>query len=110
MATLQHRRGIASLWTSQNPVLNAGEIGYETDTGKHKIGNGATAWSSLPYFVPESKLPLVIERNEGTGTWPLRSTATSSAATVVMWIGSVAPAVGGGYMIAGKDVVLLRTP
>ncbi len=50
MTTIQHKRGIAANWTSSNPVLSVAEIGYETDTGKFKIGDGASAWSALPYF------------------------------------------------------------
>lgn len=46
---IQVRRGTASQWTSANPTLAAGEWGYETDTGKVKIGNGSTAWASLGY-------------------------------------------------------------
>jgi hypothetical protein len=46
---MQQRRGTASQWTSANPVLNAGEIGFETDTGKFKIGNGSSSWTSLTY-------------------------------------------------------------
>lgn len=44
------RRGTASSWTSANPTLSGGEMGYETDTGKMKIGNGTSAWTSLAYF------------------------------------------------------------
>jgi hypothetical protein len=44
------RRGNASQWTSSNPVLGNGEIGFESDTNKFKIGNGVTAWTSLNYF------------------------------------------------------------
>lgn len=52
MATrMQQRRGTASQWTSANTILAAGEIGFETDTFKFKIGNGTTAWNSLAYFV-----------------------------------------------------------
>jgi hypothetical protein len=47
---IQVRRGTAAQWTSTNPTLAAGEWGYETDTGKAKIGNGSTAWGSLSYF------------------------------------------------------------
>lgn len=47
---IQVRRGTASQWTSTNPTLASGEWGYETDTGKVKIGNGSTAWSSLSYI------------------------------------------------------------
>jgi hypothetical protein len=50
MATkIQLRRGTASQWTSANPTLSSGEAGFETDTGKLKIGNGSTAWNSLSY-------------------------------------------------------------
>lgn len=47
---IQVRRGTAAQWTSANPTLAAGEWGFESDTGKAKIGNGSTAWSSLSYF------------------------------------------------------------
>jgi hypothetical protein len=46
---IQLRRGTAANWTSANPVLSAGEPGFETDTGKSKIGDGTTAWNSLVY-------------------------------------------------------------
>ena len=48
-ALIQVRRGTASQWTSGNPTLGSGEIGFETDTFKIKIGNGSTAWTSLQY-------------------------------------------------------------
>lgn len=47
---IQLRRGTATEWTTANPVLMQGEMGVETDTLKVKLGNGTTAWSSLPYF------------------------------------------------------------
>lgn len=46
---IQTRRDTAANWTSVNPTLASGEIGFETDTAKFKIGNGSTAWSSLAY-------------------------------------------------------------
>jgi hypothetical protein len=46
---IQVRRGTAAEWTSANPTLSSGEWGFETDTGKTKIGNGSTAWTSLGY-------------------------------------------------------------
>jgi|694.fasta_scaffold24121_7 hypothetical protein len=45
----QVRRDTAATWTSTNPTLASGEIGFETDTLKFKIGNGSTAWTSLGY-------------------------------------------------------------
>jgi hypothetical protein len=46
---IQIRRGTAAQWTSANPTLASGEFGYETDTGKFKLGDGSTAWNSLGY-------------------------------------------------------------
>lgn len=43
------RKGTAAAWTSANPTLASGEVGVETDTGKQKVGNGSTAWTSLAY-------------------------------------------------------------
>jgi hypothetical protein len=55
MATrMQQRRGTAAQWISTNggagPVLNAGEMGWESDTNKFKIGDGVNNWSNLDYF------------------------------------------------------------
>ena len=47
---MQQRRGTASQWTSANPVLNAGEMGWESDTNKFKIGDGTNHWADLDYF------------------------------------------------------------
>jgi hypothetical protein len=56
MATrMQQRRGTAAQWISTNsgngPILAAGEIGYESDTNKFKIGDGTNHWLSLDYFM-----------------------------------------------------------
>lgn len=40
----------AAKFTADNPVLQLGEMGYETDTGLLKVGDGVTAWSDLPYI------------------------------------------------------------
>lgn len=49
MPQITFRKGIAADATTHNPVLASGEPGYETDTGKVKIGDGTTAWNSLAY-------------------------------------------------------------
>jgi hypothetical protein len=50
---MQIRRDTAANWTSSNPTLAAGEIGFETDTNKFKIGTGAAVWASLSYGVQD---------------------------------------------------------
>jgi hypothetical protein len=59
MATrMQQRRGTEAQWTSANPVLAAGEIGFEIDTNKFKIGDGINQWDDLSYFLDTSDLDL----------------------------------------------------
>lgn len=48
-ARIRLRRDTAANWTSSNPTLLLGEVGFETDTRKLKLGDGTTAWTSLLY-------------------------------------------------------------
>ena len=48
---IQIRRDTAANWTSTDPILAQGEMGYETDTGALKMGDGINLWSILPYYV-----------------------------------------------------------
>jgi len=62
MATrMQQRRGTASQWTTANPVLNAGEIGWESDTNKFKIGDGTNHWADLGYFLNGALIATAID-------------------------------------------------
>lgn len=47
---MQQRRGTASQWNAADPVLGAGEIGFETDTGEFRVGDGISLWSELSPF------------------------------------------------------------
>ena len=60
----------AANFTSYNPTLASGAIGHETDTGKIKTGDGATAWNSLLYTQTEGQpidafMPVGIEEFAG---------------------------------------------
>lgn len=61
--TIQVRRDTAANWTSANPTLASGEWAFETDTKKLKIGDGSTAWTSLPYGT-------ILNAQAGTTTIP----------------------------------------
>jgi hypothetical protein len=41
------RRDTAANWSSANPVLEAGEFGYDTTNKVVKIGDGSTCWNAL---------------------------------------------------------------
>lgn len=46
---IQFMRGSAATFEERNPILAAGQPGYEKDTGKLKIGDGTSPWMSLHY-------------------------------------------------------------
>ncbi|WP_300867632.1 hypothetical protein [uncultured Alistipes sp.] len=46
---IQHPVYTAAALAAKNPVLLKGEVVYESDTRKHKVGDGATAWNALQY-------------------------------------------------------------
>jgi hypothetical protein len=61
MATrIQLRRDTSENWNSLNPTLFQGEVGYETNTGKFKIGNGSSAWTALDYFLDSSDISVYL--------------------------------------------------
>lgn len=59
----------AAEWTAQDPYLSRGDCGVESDTGKVKVGLGAT-WSQTSYLpvpsaptVPDA--PIIVDSNSG---------------------------------------------
>jgi hypothetical protein len=47
---IQFRRGTASEWIVRNTLLLPGEVGFETDTKRLKVGDGVTRWNQLDYW------------------------------------------------------------
>ena len=46
-ATIQIRKGSASAWSSANPILSAGELGFDTTNKIFKVGDGSSPWITL---------------------------------------------------------------
>ena len=77
---LQVRRDTLANWTTENPTLAAGEMGFETDSQVMRIGDGATAFLSLPADALQYKVygtvALLIastEASRGTGAmWEVK--------------------------------------
>ncbi len=71
---IQLRRGTQSQWNLSGATLAEGEIGYEIDTGRFKIGKiGGSLWSALPYaggsdIVPGSGMGLVYSSSSNSYT------------------------------------------
>ena len=83
---IQFRRGTAAQWTSTNPTLAAGEFGWESDTGKAKIGTGAATWTALAYAIT-GEVGDITEVLAGTGisvasgTGPVPTVSINTAVT-----------------------------
>lgn len=89
LTLLQLRRGTAAQWTTANTVLSNGEPGYETDTGKFKLGDGVTAWNTLAYVGADKALAVhthtasQISDSTATGRAVLTSASAAAARTAI---------------------------
>jgi len=84
---IQVRRDTAASWTTAQtvagatPILAQGEIGFETDTGKFKIGDGTTLWGALTYATDGAKLTGTIAAT--TATTATTTTGNAGTATAL---------------------------
>lgn len=88
--THKQRGNTAAAWTAANPVLSNCEIGIVTDTTprRMKIGDGTTAWNSLPFIdmaisvgtasslanIPVDKTMMIVTISAAQGTFTYAST------------------------------------
>lgn len=56
-ARLRIRQATSTQWASTNPILALGELAFETDTKRLRIGDGTTAFTSLPYVYTTGSNP-----------------------------------------------------
>lgn len=92
LSNIRHRRDTAANWTSVNPILDAGEIGVETDTLKSKVGNGSTAWTSLAYIAAgNSDTTTLATTTSKVRTWDATHASTTDRA---VFVSATAPSTG----------------
>jgi len=113
---LKIRRDTAANWTSSDPTLEVGEQGYETDTGKLKIGDGATAWTSLGYWTgggaagdvsgPSSSVDSEIALFSSTTGKVIKRMSGSGIVKVASGVASTATAGTDYYAPGGTDVAI----
>jgi hypothetical protein len=97
---IQTRRGTAATWTSTNPTLAAGEFGYESDTGKFKIGNGSTAWASLAYTAAATAVTYLFNATSGQTTF---SGTDANGLTLAYTVGAEQVYLNGVLQVRGSD-------
>lgn len=71
LGSIQLLTKLAADWTADNPTLLMGQVGFEIDTYRFKIGTGAAPWNSLQYYgtvlqVTGTALLFDKDRNYGT--------------------------------------------
>lgn len=99
---IQVRQGTAAYWAAEDPVLGAGEPGWETDTRLLKIGDGVTAWTSLPPYAPGGgggTAPIVYRDTLGA---PFTSTVASIWTAVAGLTFALTPAADGVLVLASR--------
>ena len=97
---IQTRRGTAATWTSTNPTLAAGEIGFESDTGKIKIGTGSTAWNALAYTASSTAVTYLYNATAAQTTF---SGADANGLTLAYTVGSEQVYLNGVLQVRGSD-------
>jgi hypothetical protein len=100
---MQVRRGTASSWTSTNPTLAAGELGFETDTGKFKIGTGASTWTALPYAGGGAQATFNTFQYTATAGQTTFSGADSNSNTLAYTVGAVQVYLNGALLANTAD-------
>jgi hypothetical protein len=105
---IQLRRGLAATWTTNNPTLAQGEMGLETDTGKFKVGDGSTAWSTLVYSSGIQGIQGIQGISPLTTSGSLTAALTTTAATETLVTNNIIPAnslaVGSTYRILAYGI------
>jgi hypothetical protein len=65
-------------WVAQNIVLEINQLGFESDSGRFKVGNGRTAWNTLTYA---PACPIVLDNGNATSTFNPSSSIEEGNAT-----------------------------
>ena len=62
----------STYFTTQNPILKEGQYGYESDTNFQKLGDGSTAYNSLPYIgTPSTGMTIKVRNNSSANYAPI---------------------------------------
>ena len=98
---VQIRRDTTLNWNTNDPILLDGEFGYETDTGRYKIGNGIDIWSDLIYSLVGITGP-----TGGSGpTGPTGPAGPTGSINIVSVHGATSsPGNTGDFAVSGPDM------
>lgn len=114
---LQIRRDTAVNWTTANPLISQGEICFEIDTYKVKIGTGLVHWNDLPYFAQAPSISSFIvnstagnETNKAASVAAMKSYVAAQLASIPMPKQVVEYITLTASQVGSKSVTLMHTP
>lgn len=96
---VQVRRGSGENWNSVDPTLSNGEIGLNTDNKLFKIGDGLTAWTSLPYY---PGIPLA----SGSGIGFVELKDSNNVVTGITVFNAIKAGANIDLSLSGNDIVI----
>lgn len=97
---IRYKRDTAQNWSTNNPILADGEIGYDKTNNKVKVGNATAHWNDLPYLNANDPAALkvltaTVEASEigvqGTPTASISVSGTQLNLTLKHLIGPTGP-------------------
>lgn len=91
------RRDTAANWSSANPVLEAGEFGYDTTNKVVKIGDGSTRWNALQAITAQNV-------TVGNGTITIKQGGVTKGTFTVNQSGNTTVDLEKGGTTAWKDI------
>lgn len=101
-AKIRPRGDTATNWTTNNPTLALREFALETDTLRYKVGDGVTAWTSLPYFnlgiVQQRVLKIDTTTSSGTAAFPTDDTIPQSTEGWALFEQAITPLSSASYI------------
>lgn len=62
---IQYPQYPAAALKAANPILLDGEVVYESDTGRRKMGDGVSTWQKLPYAMETEQVPGLLWKVQG---------------------------------------------
>lgn len=91
------RRDSAANWSSANPVLEAGEFGYDTTNKVIKIGDGSTRWNALTAITGSNV-------TVGNGTITIKQGGVTKGTFTVNQSGNTTIELAGTTAVSWKDI------
>lgn len=113
---LQIRRDTAINWTTANPLISQGEICFEIDTYKVKIGTGLIRWNDLPYFAATPPVSAYIVNSTAGNETTKAASVAAMKSYVAAQIAATSPKQVVEYItltnthINNRQVTLMHTP